>query len=390
MNSSYKILALVDLQHDYYADGQSRDFSVMASPDCANTVRGMGIVYKVVGNKLAVLIRVDNTGKPLATFLPHQQLCFYLLTENPHFYNITNVNFQPSAPKRYYFNNLKNNKPGGKLFLTEKVPLYSSANNYPIGTLAASAGNDVYEAIRASNSGNVHGLGDTAYWVKKGSAQYANDSDLIELSDRIYTFKMTASDTNFLINVYKLDADSGNYDLEALPAVAQTFLNMQSSVQVKLDGIPAGRYLIDVNGEQKLIYFDPAAIYNEAFGIIELYNHLPGTDDFALLDVAGVVKESDFIIRFANRSVIWKYFATGDITAITDGGGSYSFSPGGGNKFFHSNQPIPLREKPISSLSLTSVKFGSVDTLANPGIDRLTSFLLSGETYYCVEKYLNY
>lgn len=389
MSNRYKILALIDLQHDYYTDGQSRDFSVMASPDTANTVRGMGIVHKVVGNKLAVLIRVDGGGKPVASFLPHQQLSFYLILDNPHFYNISNVSFQPSA-RRYYFTNLKNNRTGGKSYLTAKMTQYNSSNNYPIGSLAVNAGNEVYEAIRASNSGNPHGLADTAYWVKKTAAQYANEADLVEVADRIYNFRMLASDTNFMINVYRLDVSTGNYDLEALPAVSQTFLTMQQEVQVRLDGLPAGRYLVDVNGEQKLIYYDPAAIYNEAFSIIELYNHLPGTDDFALLDNTGAVKEANFTVRFPNRSVIWKYFASGDITAITDGSGSYSFSPDGSNKFFHSDQPIPLREKPLGSLSLTSVKFGSVDALANPATDRLTSFLLSGETYYCVEKYLNY
>jgi hypothetical protein len=350
----------------------------------------MGIVYKVVGNKLAVLIRVDDMNKPVASFLPHQQISFYLLPDNPHFFNISNISFQPAVPKRYYFTNLKNNKTGGVKYLTAKMAQYNSSNDYPVGSLAANGSGEVFEAIRASNGGNPHGLGEAAYWVKKGLAQYPGNADLVQLADRIYHFKMLASDTNFLVRVYRLDVSTGNYDLEALPAVAQTFLTAQQEVQVKLDGLSAGRYLIDVNGEQQFVYYDPAAIYNEAFAVIELYNHLPGTDDFALLDNAGAVKEAKFTIRFANRSVIWKYFASADITGITDGSGNYSFSPDGSNKFFHSNQPIPLREKPLGSLSLTSVKFGSVDALANPATDRLTSFLLGGETYYCIEKYLNY
>ncbi|XZF12943.1 hypothetical protein ACTHGU_14240 [Chitinophagaceae bacterium MMS25-I14] len=390
MIARYKILFLVSLMHDYYADGKSADFNIVATPDTARILKAQGMMYKVVGNKLVVLVKVDDTGKTAIPFPAYKSLSFFMMIENVHFYNITNIGYQPATPYRFWFSNLNQTKTGTTLYLNNKAALYSSSGGYNIGSLAASGSGDVYEAIRASNSGNPHGLNDTAYWVNRGQVQYAGNADLVEIAGTPYPVTMPAPGTGFTVNVFSINPVTGVYDVPARDAVTQTFTEPRNVVQADLSGIPYGKYVVDVNGERRTVFLATDAPAQHVFSIIDIYNHLPPANDFALLDAVGAPKETAFTLRFANRSVIWKYFASGDIQSISDSGGSYSFSQDVANKCFYSDRPIPLNEKPVSTLSMMSVKFGQLTPVANPPTDRLSSIELSGETYFCVEKYLNY
>ncbi|RZL31150.1 MAG: hypothetical protein EOO96_16655, partial [Pedobacter sp.] len=60
---------------------------------------------------------------------------------------------------------------------------------------------------------------------------------------------------------------------------------------------------------------DSDVLYKKVFGIVEIFNYLAAANDFAVLNVDGIPKENTYTIRFANRSVIWKYrVRTADIT----------------------------------------------------------------------------
>jgi hypothetical protein len=97
-----------------------------------------------------------------------------------------------------------------------------------------------------------------------------------------------------------------------------------------------------------------------------------------------------FSLRFANRSVIWKYLArSSDVTAVKDTSDSISFLAEAGNQFV-SSIPVPMREKPIKTLLLKSGLLGDISPLPNPGADRLGTVTRNGNTYLCSELYLNY
>ena len=165
---------------------------------------------------------------------------------------------------------------------------------------------------------------------------------------------------------------------------------MQSEVTVKLNGLPAGKYRLVVNGEAKEIYCDNQAALNNIFGIVEIFNHLPAASDFSLLDAADVVKQKTFTLQFASRSVIWKYLArTADITSVKDSSNSFTFSSPAA-KIFTSAVPISLSEKPIKTIFLESLSLGNIMPVANPGNNRLSTITQAGDVYYCAETYLNY
>jgi len=95
--------------------------------------------------------------------------------------------------------------------------------------------------------------------------------------------------------------------------------------------------------------------------VVEVFVHLPDTSPFSLLNSSGVVRESSYTIRFANRRAFWKYITPlRKVENILISGAHDQPSPftAGSNDpaqldqkdFFVSNQPLPLSEVPAQNL----------------------------------------
>jgi hypothetical protein len=387
MSLRYKILFVAEVLHDYYASRQCKDFSIAPTLQTESFLQGHGLLYKMVGNKIIVLIKVDADDKPVISLDPGAKLSFYMQADHPHLYNFTNINYQPAQPNRYYFNNLNQAQQGSILHLSSGIHAYNNANAYAVGSFAANVSNDVFEAIKRSDNINPHDVSDAAYWVPKGKNQYVNENDLIEFANSLYQFPISA-DTNFTIKIFRLNIATGIYDQQVKDTEVQTFSAPQTSIQIKLHDLPAGKYRMQVNATSRDLYIDNTIRYNQVFGVIEIFNHLPATNAFSLFDVDGKSKQSTFTIAFANRSVIWKYRArTANVTAIKNGAEAFEvFTP----KEYVSPRPIPLTQQPNNSISLSSSILGDIANIANPGNDRLNTIVKDGDEYYCAEKSLNY
>lgn len=389
MNLNYKILFISEILHTYYATGNSKDFEVIPSAETALLMKDKGVIYKVVGNKLLVAVNCDVLSKPLVKLNAANKFSFYLKLLNGNFNNITNIEYKPNELKRFYFSNINQHKIDTVLYLTKKIPVYNAATAYTPASLAANGIDEIFEAVKSSNSGNTHGLGETAFWQKKDKQQYATANDLIELSPVIYNFSVTPAKL-FTIDIFGLNTATNNYDVAVSDTQNLTFDDMQSEVAVKLNGLHAGKYRLVVNGEAKEIYCDNQAALNNIFGVVEIFNHLPAASDFSLLDAADVVKQKTFTLQFASRSVIWKYLArTADITSVKDSSNSFTFSSPAA-KIFTSAVPISLSEKPIKTFFLESLSLGNIMPVANPANNRLSTITQAGDVYYCAETYLNY
>jgi hypothetical protein len=389
MNLNYKILFIVEILHSYYTTGNSKDFEIIPSAETKQLLKNQGMMYKVVGNKLLVAVNCDALLKPNVKLNAGSKFSFYLKLLNVNFNNITNIEYKPNELKRFYFSNINQTKIDAVLYLNKKIPAYNSATAYMPASLAANGIDEIFEAVKSSNNGNVHGLGETTFWNKKDKKQYATTNDLIELSPAIYNFTVTPAKL-FTIDIFGLNTATNNYDVAVTDTQNITFDDTQSVVAVKLSGLPAGKYKIVVNGESKEIYYDNQAAYNNIFGIVEIFNHLPAANDFSLLDAADIVKEKTFTLQFASRSVIWKYLArTADITSVKDNSNNFIFSSPAA-KIFTSAVPISLSEIPIKTFFLESVSLGNITPVANPGNNRLSTITQAGDVYYCAETYLNY
>ncbi len=391
MSLRYQIVFTVDILHDYYSSGICPDFEVLPSPDTASFLRAHGMLCKFTGSRLTVLIRVGADEKPHSPLSISARMKFYLKLNNSHFNNFTNLTYQPFTSHRYYFSNVHQTKTGSTLYLTSKILPYSSSSDYSVGSFAANASGEVFEAIKSSGGGNVHGLGQQAYWLNRDKVQYVSETDLLEFSPYVYLFNTTPA-TTFAIDVFGFNPSGGAYDLQVMDTANLSFTAAQTTIPVRLETLPSGQYRVKVNSESKFIYLDGEAVYRNIFGMIEVFNHLPGSNAFALFNAQGKAKATAFTLRLANRSVIWKYLArSNDITSVEDVAplSPLSFISQGGNQFV-STRPIPLSEKPVTTLLLKSTALGDISPVANPGNSRIGTIVKDGTTYLCSEIYLNY
>ncbi len=390
MTTKYEILFMIEVLNDYYSDLQCEDLEIVPTDETAAMLKGLQMLYKVIGNKMIIIVRIDDTEKPVITIDLLKKFRFYIQIDNVYFGNFTNVTFQPLTSSAYYFSNINQNESGSTLYISSKILQYSSATTYNIGDLSSDVSGNVYEAIKPSNSGSAHAVADTDFWMPKGNYQYANAADILDIASDTYNFK-AASNTDFTIDVYSLNTYTNVYDVQALPTTAQHYTAAQTSIPVSLTGLVYGKYRIQVNGSSKYVYYDTNAVNTNILGIAEIFNYLPATNDFSLLDVTGAVRKPTFTLQFANRSVLWKYIArTNDITAIKDNLSVYTFDQVALTTTFLSSVPIPFKDKPISTLYLESATLGNITSVANPASNMLSTTVQGGNTYYCAEKYLNY
>ena len=228
--------------------------------------------------------------------------------------------------------------------------------------------------------------------MNRGKIQYVNSNDLVEVTPFVYLFN-TISDTDFTVNIYGLNHNTGAYDMQVTDTVNLSFSSSQTLVPVRLEKLPKGYYRIEVNGESRYVYTDSDAVYNNIFGIIEIFNFLPASNAFALFNGSGTGNGSLFTIRFPNRLLIWKYIArSNDVVSVSDSRPpphKLSFIPQAGNEFV-SAKPVPISQKPLKTLSMESTALGNISAIANPGTDQLGTIEIDGDAYYSAEVHLNY
>lgn len=409
MTTKYKILFTVDLQNEYYSNQQSKDFSVIASAETARLLRNRQMLYKMVGNKLVVLIKVKtdapDTDKPFSEIEKKDRFLFYLSLNSPQFATLTNLDEDSLRERKlFYFSNLHENDLGGALNLTQRIVAPVGPANFKPGDFTADGAGTVYECIKSTTSANPPP--NPAFWHNRTAQQYVSSRDMVLFTTRTRTFVTTAPATQFNIRAFKVNTTTKLYTEEV--SVKNNLVTTDTNtdtIQADLSDLLPGRYRVLVNANEYDLYIDDDAIYNGAFGVIEIFSHFNNGTPFAFWDATGKVKDTvigisgqwlQYRIRFANRMAYWKYITTRhDVTAI-DGGVLYSFDPTpaapGPKDFFTSNKPIPLTEIPSEfTFTLSSAVFSEPPLAPNPdpNITGMLSRTNGDKDYYCTIN-LNY
>jgi hypothetical protein len=401
MTTSYKILFMIEMLHDFYKDGKCSDFRFVPSAETAVHLRNYNALCKTVGNKFVVLMKTDDTGKPFAEIKPEHKFSFFIELMKPLFMTVSNLDLTALAQKRFYFTNLHQNKvtisPGNDvLYLSKEVGAYNTATAYNPGDLVISAG-VVYECI-AGTTGNLPTT-PSAFWASREKNQYAALNDLIQFIPNQYSFKVNPAASVMNITVFALNITNNLFDRLALQQKIN-FESAQEQVSVDLSSLADGRYRVVVNANTYEVYISNHAVYQNMFAVVDLHAHLPAGADFAFTDAAGKLKDQivasknvwlNYTIRFANRMAFWKYFTPKKGVISIDSNPDYSFA-GNANPadFFTSAKPIPLKEKP-HEFKLTLLQPVSTDPPLAPNPDVNASGMLTknGSNYFC-NIYLNY
>lgn len=410
MTTRYKILFMVDLLNEYYANLQCRDFSVIPSAETVQMLQNHQMLVKTIGNKLVVLVKVQtgagSEDKPVVPIAADTKFLFYLNLNQPLFTTVTNLDIDKlRLNQRYYFTNLLQNKAGTSLHLSRQIGEYDNAVTYNPGDLADDGSGTVYECIRRTTGGDD--TGETAFWFERGTEQYVSSGDMVNCITRNNRFQVTAAATKFVIQVFGLNPANSEYTLPV--PIAKNVVTSDEAIQdvpVDLSELLPGRYKIHINTEVFDVFVDDMVIYRNLFGVLELFNHLPASSDFSLLDTNGKVKDTvvggnpqwlRFQVRFANRLAFWKYVTPRQgVKAIIDKTNTYQFlqspSPPDKPEYFQSDLPIPIRETPAKyDLDLNKPISDEPPLAPNPD-PNITGMLMRkepGKDYYCTI-YLNY
>lgn len=400
MTTSFKILFMVEVLHDFYKNGKCNDFRFVPSTATRQLLSNYQALYKTIGNKLIVLIKADENGKPFIQPKSTDRFTFFMELMKPLFMTVSNLELNALATKRFYFTNLHQNKVNiavntDVLYLGETIKPHDGVTNYLPGDLVKEAA-VVYECIAAS-TGNTPPA--PAFWVSRTKNEYATKNDLLQFIPQQHVFAVSPSAAAVTVTAYKLNTATNLFDVVAFQ---KTYTHEASvdTISVDFSSLPEAKYRITVNANERFVYLSNEAVYGNMFAVVDLYNHLPNGNDFAFLDgagklkdqfVAGINKWLQYTIRFANRRAIWKYITPKKGVQLIDSGLTYPFT-GNANPadFFTSQKPIPLQEEPHEfKLTLFQPVSSEPPLAPNPDINASGMLVKNGTDYYC-NIYLNY
>jgi hypothetical protein len=266
--------------------------------------------------------------------------------------------------RRFHFSNLAANAvgagPSQVLNLTRPIAAYDAARTYLPGQPAA-LGANLFECVGKTVGVAPDAPGNTV-WDAKGTTQYATAADMLPFKTRMVDFTLAVPAAVIRLRVFGLDPATGAYTALIKDAVLQdTGTEATREVHVDLSALPPGRYRVDLNGEIFEAWYDDEAVARGAFGVIELFNHLPLADDYSPVNPAGTVRELTEVIRFGNRRAFWKYVTplhkVDTILPSADHTLPSPFTAGSDDPaqparkdFFLSNRPLALTQVPGENL----------------------------------------
>jgi hypothetical protein len=400
--SGYSILFNIVLQHEYFSNGKCSDFEILPAADCFTLLKKLNIQLRNTGNGLVALIKENETHQPYINtpdarhyhdIYDKTVFRFFLKLKNPLFLNYTSINAACNNNNKFYFSNRAQNYFNNARYLSTAARAFGVDTQYFPGDLATETQTGkVYESLTKYTGKKKSELSDPALWAPK-DFQYASEKDMVVYTSGNYTFQLSEAANKAKITIlgFNYQSPNGAYDLPAGEIRTQTFDDLTGKVTVNLAGLPPGKYVINVNDESETVYYNPSVSAADIFGVIEIFNFLPGDAEYSLLDKDEKIKHVTYHICFPARRVLWKYKRKdGKAEAITDiGDNRYKFNLTGDE--FISSVPIPFSQNPLKTLKL---EFNTSDynlfPLPNPPLDRLSKFTQNNYDYFCSEVNLNY
>lgn len=394
MSNLYRRLATVDFLHDYFIDGKLRGLEVLPSKDCARIMSNAGIVWRMIGHTLVLLVKVKSDGTVRAALPPNTVFRFYLVPQSDSFFTISNLPYDAQGDDRFIFSSRSGVVDGENLFLTRPIAAYDGSRAYAVGDVVQVGGN-LFEATRPSGGTlPAHGTGDAGWWMPKDAGQYATGADLIAFTGAQYAFPVQPAVASITTALWGENPVTGEFDVPARVEETTEWGEAQSSVRVSLEGLKPGRYRIEVNRESRTIYFDEEAVARKVFAALEIPAGLPESHAHGLFMNDGTLRSPRYTLRIPSRRLRWKYIArTADVEDISDQNevlsARHHFDLDAPLQFL-SSTPIALRETPIPTIFLQSDKLGAVGPIASASPYGLGTCTVDGDVLPCAEIRLNY
>lgn len=141
-----------------------------------------GMLQRYQKSSATFLIEVEPQGvdenRPMFTLPDGETFRYQVKFSSGAFITLTNLASYNLDTDVLVLTNEANHKVGTEVLLSAPLAAYNSANEYKKGYLVQSGG-IFYKAIKESNSGDVHGVGETAYWKSIASGDtFMSQADL--------------------------------------------------------------------------------------------------------------------------------------------------------------------------------------------------------------------
>jgi hypothetical protein len=423
LNIHYSILFTIDILHEYCRNGRCDDFDVVPSEDTQRLFRGMNLLWRNSGGRYFALINEGVTSgrtyyfsnlaankrsgtaflsKPITKIAAGTSYIPGDMVMGPSTDKVFEAVTKHTSTGAAQLSDTSKWQRKGLAFLAKELPVFTAGKVYSQGDWVMgrdSGGNktdDVYEALKKTTAENVTQLADTSIWKSrgKGDLQYPTAADQVDYSTGSYVFNLPVAVPHAEISFFgfNYDAAAPAFNVPVGQTTVQVFSEPQSKVAVDLSALKPGRYSVNVNGETKTVYYDPALRQANVFGVLEIFNHLPGSNDYSFLTDDEDIRQAGYVLHFPARRVLWKYRRKDSrAVAIEDKRepAVYHFARQGDD--FVSTRPILLSQEVIDTLEL-SFSNGDVKLfpLPNPPVYHLGRINQNGYDYFSTELFLNY
>lgn len=329
----YLKLFEVIVKHDYYTSGLSVDFGFSPTKECKVTLSKYGLIFKETTMGFAVFYEARETGgvkTPVKPMSNDEKFSFAMILNRNNLINFSELPFDNASGERYYFDNLNDNKNSGDLLLVDDP-------------------------------------------VKK----YVDKDDVVETSSNIISYSESNANPSVVARI--LD----KFDTVLLSKAVNNIAG-KITCQFDLSFLEPAVYKLQVDGiTKKTFYKNIKTLYENPFGVIEIFKNNSVPADYKFADSAGNVSFKQYVIQFHRRSTIWKYYVIkkyktsapnlsiqiGANPAIT--GSPFVLPDGTDSTLFDFLSPSELKEKPVESIKLSSNGTVLVQNLPNPGIENI-------------------
>ena len=389
----YGQLFSVELLHKYTGNQLCNDFTIVPSLRTQHILNNHRIVVKQYDNVLYAGVDLDPEPLKLTPplykpfIVPEEglQLTFFLLLNNPLFFNYTSIQAANNNGNVYYFSNRNNNISNGKKFLTGGLPGFVSGT-YSYEDIVVDTG-ITFQSVSENNSANLN----STNWRQLGSDRFMSGADLLSWVPPVSQFALNPATPVIDVEVTGYDG-SGNYTQPVFTTTINNPGNLPS-FRLDLSSLEIGKYLLSINGTTppKPIYLNNELSNIRIFGVIDLFVESTMPDAYKILNANNELQSPLYSIYFLNRATIWKYIltSTNSSAIITDSANLYHFAqpttPTSPTTIL-SQFPIPLSETPLT------LKLDGQDIPRPPcaGAERLNKVNPGPGTVYYSEIFLNY
>ncbi|MEO8960774.1 MAG: hypothetical protein ABI325_02770 [Ginsengibacter sp.] len=361
---SYDKLFSVELLHKYSADDVCNDFTIIPSTATKQLLSNYRIKVRQNGNILNAWINLDPTALRSTPFvkkpfiIPQEglRLTFFMVLNNPLFFNYTNLPAANNNGNMYYFTNRNINNSNSKNFLTNNLKGFATGT-YSFEDLIVNGGS-VYQSLKNNNITTLPAdLSDISSWRQvlypdpnhpdsniPDPNFFMSSEDLLRWMPSVSQL-VSATPTTILV-----EDDNSNLVLTK---------TINPSFPLDISGLIPGKYFLTIGANPQIsIYLNDELSNTQVFGVIDILVESTLTTGYKILNSAdSSLLSPAYSIYFLNRATIWKYkfISTNNSVTITDSTDFYQFaqpSTPTSPTTILSQFAIPLSETPLTTLTL--------------------------------------